>query len=383
VGHLTRFSPTPLPLLDLTRQIHSLKRPLQAAFNRVLHSGQFILGEEVSAFEREFARFCRSRYAIGVASGSDALELTLRALAIGPGDLVATVSFTFMATVDAISHVGASPLFVDIDPTTFTMDPEDLERKLSKLHRSQRRKVKAILPVHLFGNPCDMDRLLKISKRLGLFLIEDTAQALGAHWKGAPVGSLGEAGCFSFFPSKNLGGFGDGGMVLTPSSKIAQKIRSLRIHGRDPRKGLAIALGRNSRLDALQAALLRVKLRYVSGWILRRRELARVYTQTLKKIPGIRVPSVTPGATHAYSLYVIRARSRDLLKRELAKVGIDTQVYYCLPVQGQGIYRKLYRRIRLPQTEKACQEVLALPLFPEMTLEEVARVCRSIRTIVS
>ncbi len=366
-----------IPLLDLTRQDRSLKPQLEKAIARVLLKGNFILGPEVARFEKEFARVCQTRFGVGVASGTDALELGLRSVGVGKGDWVATVSFTFLATVDSILHVGAQPLFVDVDPTTLTMDPQALRETLSRLPLRTRRRGKAILPVHLFGHPCNMDEILQIARQTRMSVIEDCAQAAGAKWKGRPVGSLGDVGCFSFFPSKNLGAFGDGGMVVTNSPKLFSRVRQLRVHGRDER-GNQVALGRNSRLDELQAAILRVKLKFLTRWIAKRQALARAYQAHLSRIEGIECPLEKPGATHAFCLYVIRTPHRDAVRQRLQRRGITAQVYYPLPVHRQPLHRKEYRNLHLPRTEEACRQVLALPLFPELRLEELKRICQAL-----
>ncbi len=368
---------TKIPLVNLRPQMKHLEGKLWASFRRVLQSGQFILGPEVARFEREFASFCQARYAVGVASGTDALELSLRALRVGPGDGVITVSFTFISTVDAILHVGAEPLFVDIDPSTYTMDPQGLSRLLHRLGRSGRRRVKGILPVHLYGHPCRMDALREIARRYRLFIVEDAAQAAGARWKGRPVGSFGELGCFSFFPSKTLGGFGDGGMVVTRSLKLARQLRCLRVQGRGG-SGQELFLGRNSRLDELQAALLRVKLKNLSRWVAQRQRLAAFYTRELGRLPGLICPASAPGATHAFSLYGIRVKERQRLWRHLTRQGIAAQAYYPVPVHRQPVHRSRWRGVHLPETERAAQEVLALPLFPELTRGEQMRICQAV-----
>lgn len=367
-----------VPLVDLIRQTRQIRTDLLEAFLQVLSGGQFILGPEVRQFEQEFARFSGCRFGVGVASGTDALELALRACGVGPGDLVATVSFTFLATVDAVRHCGADPLFVDINPRTYTMDPRDLERRLDRLSSGQRRRVKAILPVHLFGHPCDMDALGRLARRHKLAVIEDAAQAAGARWKGHPVGGLGQAGCFSFFPSKNLGGFGDGGMVVTSSASISQRVRRLRVHGRDER-GLEAELGRNSRLDELQAALLRVKLRRLTHWVKRRRILAQAYTRNLSDVSGVVCPETAAGGAHAFGLYVVRLPKRDAVLKRLGRAGICTQAYYAVPVHRQPLYASITRRLSLPETDRAAGELLALPLFPELRIGEVKAVCEAIR----
>ena len=365
-----------VPLLDLTRQTQPLLPQLRRACDAVMKRGSFILGQEVDRFEREFARFCRTRFAVGVASGTDALELALRALGVGPGDLVATVSLTFLATGDAILHVGAEPLFIDIDPRTYTMNPADLDRRLRRLSARDRKRLKAVLPVHLYGHPCDMDSIRRVAAKHRLAVVEDAAQAAGARWKGRPVGSFGDAGCFSFFPSKNLGAFGDAGMVTVSSGKAAERIRSLRMHGREGK--LQTALGRNSRLDEIQAAILRVKLRRLRRWVEQRRALARAYTRRLDGLPGLICPVEAPGAEHAYHLYVIRSRRREKFRQALEKRGISSRVYYPVPLHRQPLYRGLTHGTGLNETDRACREVLALPIFPELTPSEFNRVCAAV-----
>lgn len=372
-----------IPLLDLTRQTKALGPELDTAIHRVLRKGQFILGQEVSRFEKEFARACGARHAVGVASGTDALELSLRAAGVKPGDGVAIPSFTFMATADAVLQVGARPLFVDIDPATYALDPADLERRVRSLGPAERARLRAVIPVHLYGHPCRMDALLRVARRRRLKIVEDAAQAAGARWRGRAVGSFGDAGCFSFFPSKNLGCFGDGGAVVTGSAAITRRLRSLRVHGRREGAGLVQAeLGRNSRLDELQAAILRVKLRRLEAWVAARRRLARLYTRELSGLAGLECPTEEPRARHAFHLYVVRCRQRERLQAGLRRRGVASQVYYPIPVHRQPTHRAWSRGVRLPETERACREVLALPLYPEMTAAEVRRVCRAIRSIL-
>lgn len=348
------------------------------AARRVLRGGHYILGPEVGLFEKELSVFCGVPCAVGVASGTDALELSLRAAGIGPGDRVATVSFTFLATLDAIAHVGAEPLFVDIDPVTYTLDPADLRRRIGSLTRADRTRLKAVLPVHLYGHPADMDGIGAVAQEFRLKIIEDAAQAAGARWKGRAVGTIGTAGCFSFFPTKTLGSFGDAGAVVVRSPVLAEKIRALRVHGR-AKDGSQKWRGRNSRLDELQAALLRVKLRYLPEWLKRRREIAAEYTARLAGVPGLSCPREIAGAQHAYGLYVLRCRRREKIRAALKKKGIAAQVYYDRPVHLQPVWHGCFRRLRLPETERACREVLALPIFPEMRGEEIRTVVREVR----
>ncbi len=372
-----------IPILDLSRQYKILKPQLEKAVGRVMAKGVFILGPEVRLFEEEFSRFCSTRFGVGVASGTDALELALRAAGVGPGDLVATVSFTFCATVDAIHHVGAHPLFVDIQPDTFTMDPADLQKRIKQLGSKERRRLKAVIPVHLYGHPCDMDAMKTVAKRFSLIVIEDAAQAAGARWKGQPVGSCGDLGCFSFFPSKTLGGFGDGGMVVTNSEEMAGRLRLLRVHGRKDRENQILSGGRNSRLDELQAAILRVKLKAFPRWIEKRQKLATAYATELSDARGIRCPVTVAGARHAYCLYVIRSKNRDALQQVLNQRGITAHIYYSIPVHRQPVYGRKYKVLSLPETDRASKEVLALPFFPELRPTEIARVCRAVTAAVA
>lgn len=367
-----------VPFFDLSRQARMLESRLLRSVGRVLRGGRYILGREVDRFEKGFARFHRVQHAVGVASGTDALELALRALGVGPGDRVATVSWTFVGTVDAIRHAGAQPLFVDIDPRTFCMDPDDLERRVRGLGAAGRRHLKAVVPVHLFGHPCDMTAIGRVARRFRLAVVEDAAQAAGAAWKGRPVGGFGQAGAFSFFPTKPLGGFGDGGMVVTGSRRLAERIRRLRVHGRD-RRGRPVELGRNSRLDALQAALLSVKLPLLRHALRLRRRLAAAYTRALSGLPEVLCPSESVAARHAFALYVIRAGRRSSLRAFLSAQGIETKIYYAEPVHRQSAHRAGAPRPPLVQTERAAREVLALPLYPEMHASHHRKVTAAVR----
>lgn len=371
-----------IPFLDLTRQIHFLRPQLEKVMARVTAKGIFILGPSVARFEKEFARLCKVRHGVGVASGTDALELALRALRIGPGDGVAVVSFTFLSTVEVIRKVGAWPLFVDIDPATYTMDPDALKCSLKNLPAARRRQMKLILPVHLYGHPCQMDEIQSIARREDLQIVEDCAQAHGAQWRARPVGSFGQIGCFSFYPTKNLPAHGDGGMAVTGSSVLAARLKTLRVQGRKE-KDLQLDEGLNSRLDELQAAILRVKLAHLPQWIRRRQALARQYDRELFGIPGLQCPHRSSEATHAFCLYVIRTRERERLKKALWKKGVMAQVYYPLPVHRQPLYRRRFRGIHLPQTDCASRQVLALPIFPELREDEVSRVGGIIRRFFS
>ncbi len=352
-----------VPLLDLTTQYTAIAQEIREALDRVVESQRFILGPEVEGLEREIAEYCRCGHAIGVSSGSDAILISLMALGIGAGDEVITTPFTFFATVGSILRVGGRPVFADIEPDTFNIDPGHVERLIS-------RRTRAILPVHLFGQCAEMDPLLDISKRTGIPIIEDAAQAIGAQYKGRPAGSMGSVGCFSFFPSKNLGGFGDGGMVTTNDGELAEKIRILRNQGAEP-KYFHKVLGGNFRLDALQAAVLRVKLRHLDKWSEKRRANADYYTSRLAQ-GGRTGKYVTPPLVkqdrHVFNQYVIQAKRRDELKRHLEACGIGSEIYYpkCLH-QQDCVVERLGVTDRFPVSERASGSVLALPIYPELT----------------
>jgi len=359
-----------VPMVDLVAEYRRLREPIQKAIERVLESGRFILGPNVEALEAEVAAYINTRYAIGVASGTDALRLALMAVGVGQEDEVITTPFTFIATAEAISHLGAVPVFVDIDPRTYNLNPGQIRAKISK-------KTKAILPVHLYGQPADMDPILDLAREFGLKVIEDCAQAFGAEYKGKKVGSLGDAGALSFFPSKNLGGYGDGGMVLTNDEEIAARVRQLRDHGSE-QKYVHVRLGFNSRLDELQAAILRVKLAEVDQNRRLRIEKAAEYNQ---RLAGKAVtPYKADFALHVYNQYTVRVMGRrSEIQEALRAKGIATAVHYPIPVHKQQVYSGLnYADEDLPESLAASQQVLSLPIFPDMTLEQIAYVCQSL-----
>jgi dTDP-4-amino-4,6-dideoxygalactose transaminase len=368
---------TAVPLFDFGRQYEALKSDLDQAFFRVMRKGQFILGQEVEAFEREFASWVGARFGVGVASGTDALELALRALGVGPGDAVATVSFTFVSTAQAVRRVGAVPFFVDVDPATCVMDPGSLQDLLRRLSPAQRRRIKVVLPVHLYGQPCDMSAIGRLASRYGWKIVEDCAQAHGAAWNGKRVGTFGDLGCFSFYPTKNLGGCGDGGMIVASSEVLAKRLKILRFQGR-PDKERQVLDGLNSRLDELQAALLRVKLARLNGWLAARRRLASCYTRLLKDLP-LELPVETAPARHAYHLYVVKSPVRDGLRKGLLRQGIPSAVHYPFPVHRQPFYRENAGPLKLAVTERLARQVLSLPLFPEMKPSELRRVASAVR----
>ena len=369
-----------VPFLDLIRQDRRIKRELLSATQRVYEKGRFILGEEVSNFEREFSHYCGVQYGVGVGSGTDALYLALKTAGIGEGDEVVTVANSFVATALAISFTGATPVFIDIDPKYYTMDPNHLELLLKRQKaKGTGRKIKAILPVHLYGHPAEMDSIMEIASRYDLIVIEDACQAHGARVGGKKVGSLGAMGCFSFYPTKNLGGYGDGGMVVTNDKKYDQSLRLLRCYG-ERKKYQHVVKGHNSRLDEIQAALLRVKLRYLDQWNELRRGKAKFYTQMLSPL-GVVCPSERKGIRHVYHLYTIKTRRRDSLQAFLKKKRIETLIHYPLPIPLQKAYQELgVRRRDLPLTNQWSQKILSLPFFPEIREDEMEEVAEGIRS---
>lgn len=360
-----------VPLVDLAGQYRALRPQLEAAVNRVLAGGWYILGEEVQAFEAEFAAYVGAAHGVGVASGTDALALALQAIGVAPGDEVITVSHTAVATVVGVEQAGARPVFVDIDPATFTMGPARLEAAISP-------RTRAIVPVHLYGHPAEMAAIMAIARRHHLAVIEDCAQAHGAWYQGQRVGRWGDAAAFSFYPTKNLGAAGDGGMIVTNQAKVAERVRLLRQYGWAERF-ISRVRGSNSRLDELQAAILRVKLPYLEQWNERRRALAAHYTALLAETDLI-LPRTAPETTPVYHLYVVRAKNRAALLAHLHRQGIGAQVHYPLPVHLQPAYADLgFGPGSLPETEQAASEVLSLPLYPEMSLEIVEKVVEIIK----
>ena len=366
-----------IPFLDLRTQNGAIRVELLAAMAKVLDSQQFILGEEVKQLEREIAAYCRTSFAVGCASGSDALYLALLALGIQPGDRVLTTPFTFFATAGAISLSGAVPVFADIDPVTFNLDPTCAARALEADSR-----IRAIIPVHLFGGCADMDPLCALAQERGVAVIEDAAQAIGADYQVHRAGGMGQIACFSFYPSKNLGGCGDGGMITTNDSALAERLSSLRVHGRT---GTYIHqwIGINSRLDTLQAALLRVKLPHLDEWTRRRQENAARYRALLADAP-VGLPRPAPYQTrHVYNQFVIRSTQRDPLQAHLTAQGIGTQIYYPLPLHLQTCFRDLgYREGDFPESEKAAREVLALPIHEHLDVGDIETICGQIHSQV-
>jgi len=371
-----------VPFLDLTRQYQRIKGEIILATRRVFERGRFILGEEVSTFEKEFSHYCGVRYGTGVGSGTDALYLALKAAGIGEGDEVVTVANSFVATAFAISFTGARPVFVDIDAKTYTMDPNHLELLLKREKTKKgRKKIKAVLPVHLYGHPAEMDSVMEIADRYDLTVIEDACQAHGAKCEGKKVGSFGAMACFSFYPTKNLGGYGDGGMVVTDRREYDQKLRLLRCYG-ERKKHEHVLKGHNSRLDEIQAAMLRVKLKYLDQWNEERRRKAKIYTEKLLPC-GVICPSEKRGARHVYHLYTINTRKRDSLQAFLKKKGIETLIHYPTPIPLQKAYREIeYQKKDLPLTDQWSKRILSLPFFPGMKGSEMEEVAEGIESFL-
>jgi dTDP-4-amino-4,6-dideoxygalactose transaminase len=364
-----------IPPIDLARQYTTIRNAVETAVIEVMASGRYIGGEAVTAFEAEFASYIGSTAGVSCNSGTDALYLALRALAIGVGDEVIVPSFTFVATAETVSAVGATPIFVDIDPVTFAIDPDRLETAITN-------RTKAIIPVHLFGHPANMDRIMAIARDHNLKVIEDCAQATGAMWGDRRVGSIGDVGCFSFFPTKNLGAFGDGGMVTTDDPDLAQQMRVIKEHG-SPRRYHHTEIGINSRLDAMQAAILRVKLPWLDRWNAARGEVAARYTDMLAPITGLVLPQEAPGARTVWNQYTIRidrndAAIRDRLRECLLDRGIISMVYYPLSLHQQPVYASA-NRLPLPESERATREVLSLPMFPELTEAEQEQILDALK----
>jgi len=375
VGGPAAAAQTPIPFLNLQAQYLDIRDSVLADVVRLFDSQQFILGEAVRRFEVELAAYCGARFAVGCASGSDALMLALMALGIGAGDEVLTSPYTFFATAGSIAHLKAVPIFADVDPTTFNLSVDSVQEALER-----HPQVRAIIPVHLFGGCADMDPICRLAAGRGIPIIEDAAQAIGSEYNGRRAGSLGTAACFSFFPSKNLGGFGDGGMITTGDPEFAERLRALRMHGRTG-EYIHEWIGVNSRLDALQAVILSVKLRKLDFWTGRRQENAQLYGRLFREL---NIPVLTPRAAafqtrHVFNQFVIRAPERDSLRAHLAKLGIATAIYYPLPLHLQPCFANLgYRKGDFPISEQLAAETLALPVYPELSSEQIERVATGI-----
>ncbi len=384
-----------IPPFSLDAQISELGEEIEEALIKVFRSGKYIGGEEVASFEKAFASVIQTSYSVSCNSGTDALILALRSLNVGKDDEVITSSFSFFATAEAITSVGAKPVFIDIDPENYLMDLDLIEKAITD-------RTKAILPVHLFGHPIDMDKILAIAKANNLKVVEDCAQATGAHWRGKPLGGYGDVGCFSFFPTKNLGAAGDGGAVTTNDLDLAKTIKELSIHGM-PKRYLHTNIGYNSRLDSLQAAILNIKLTRLNKWIEQRRKIANNYINKLSVIESIELPSnrLTNNSGHSWNQFVIRIldnsfvkniksssdfildnQNRDLFKSELQRLGVNTIIYYPIPIHLQPAYKELgYKEGSLPITEKICKQVISLPIFPEFDSTQQSYVIDKIKEI--
>lgn len=378
-----------IPILDLTLQYQTIQTEIQEAIDRVLNSGRFILGEEVANFEEAVADYLSVQHAIGVNSGTDALIISLHCLGIGKGDEVITTPYSFFATAEAISRVGATPIFVDVEPETFNIDFRKIVEKITS-------RTRAILPVHLFGNPASMAKILEIAQAYNLKVIEDCAQSFGATYEsncstcqqecseslrwslqGKQTGSIGDLGAFSFFPTKNLGAYGDGGLIVTNDNELAEFAKQLRIHG-EKKKYHNEMLGYNSRLDALQAAILRVKLNYVDQWNEKRRNIAQFYQQQLRDIEGLVLPTLTKGHVfHQYTIRILEGK-RDRVQTSLSDQGIGTMVYYPVPQNELPVYQGQYEDF--PISNVLAQQVLSLPIWPELNQEKIEKVCYALGT---
>lgn len=361
-----------VPLLDLRRQYQAIKVEIDSAIAGCLEHTRFILGPEVETFERNIAAYCGTSFAVGVASGTDALLLSLRAFDVGHGDEVITSSFSFFASAGVITRLGAKPVFVDIDPDTFNLLPSEVERAITA-------KTKVIMPVHLYGQMVEMDGLLELAKKHDMKVVEDAAQAIGAKYKGEKAGSIGDCGCFSFFPSKNLGAYGDGGMVVSNDEKFASRVRRLRVHGFRQRN-YSSEVGYNSRLDTLQAAILNVKLKHLDSWTEARRERVHIYNEALKDCAQVKTPLERNHNYHIFHQYTLRAENREGLKQFLKEKKVGVATYYPLPLHLQECYQDLgYKPGDLPNSEQASEEVVSLPAFPELTEAEQTYVVEAIR----
>jgi dTDP-4-amino-4,6-dideoxygalactose transaminase len=363
--------PEPIPQLDLAAQYAAIGAEIRAAVEKVMASQQFVLGREGAALEDEIAKLCGAEHGVGVASGTDALILALRACGVKAGDEVLLPPFTFVATGSAVSALGATPVFADIRPDTYDIDPAELERRVTP-------QTRAIIAVHLYGLAADMDPILTFARARKLPVIEDNAQAIGASYKGRPTGSMGDAACISFYPTKNLGAYGDAGMVVTNSPELAARLRTLRNHGQTE-KYVSSEPGWNSRLDEIQAAILRVKLRHLAEWQRARQAHAAEYNRLFSQIPGVMPPHAADGYDHVYHQYTIRVEHRDALQQFLAQHKIGNAIYYPVPLHLQPIYASLgHKPGDFPHSERAAQEVLSLPMYPELRNEQIARIAEAV-----
>jgi dTDP-4-amino-4,6-dideoxygalactose transaminase len=368
---MTQLAQQPIPMLDLSDEVNELWDELNAAIQRVLRSGQFVMGPEVAAFENEAATYLGVRHAVGLNSGTDALVIGLRALGIGQGDEVITSPFSFFATAESISTVGAKPVFVDIEEDSFNIDPSKIEAAITP-------KTKAIMPVHLYGNPANMNQIMMLAEKHGLKVIEDCAQSFGSRYQGKFTGSIGHVGAFSFYPTKNLGAYGDGGMLTTNDDGIAEMAKMLRNHGSKQRYHNEM-IGYNSRLDSLQAAILRVKLPHIDTWNLKRCQAAQIYNDLLSNILGVITPKISQG--HIFHQYTIRLTqaNRDEVQKKLQEQGISTMIYYPIPQDQLSVYRGLYARF--PVSQKLADQVISLPIWPTITHDKQNFIAKTLDSI--
>ncbi|MDK2846827.1 MAG: UDP-N-acetyl-3-dehydro-alpha-D-glucosamine 3-aminotransferase [Desulfuromonadales bacterium] len=358
-----------IPMVDLKGQYDSIKDEINRGLLDVLESTRFVLGPQGEALEQEIAAYCGVRHAFGVASGTDALHLALRAAGVGPGDEVITTAFTFIATAEAIAYVGATPVFVDIDPATFNIDVAKIENAISE-------RTRAVIPVHLFGQPAELQALEALCRKHDLRMVEDCAQSFGADYQGRMTGAWGDLGCFSFFPSKNLGCYGDGGMIVTDDEQLADRIRMLRNHGSRERYYHAV-IGYNSRLDDLQAVVLRTKLKYIDSYNRQRRQNAALYNARLGD-SSVTIPVEDGLGTHVFHQYTIRVRNRHNVQQVLAEQGIASAIYYPVPLHLQEVFAGACDGLSLPVTEQAAEEVLSLPMYPELKEEQIDQICKAL-----
>lgn len=365
-----------VPFLDLKAQYNSIKNEVLSELEDVMQKSCFVLGPKVKAFEENFAKFCQVKHAVGVSSGTDALTLALAALGIGKGDEVILPANTFIATVEAVSHCGAEPVLVDVDPDTYTINPALIKAKITK-------KTKAVVPVHLYGQMADMDEIMSIAKKHNLFVVEDACQAHGSRYKGRMAGSIGDIGCFSFYPGKNLGAYGEGGACTTNSDELAQKIRMLRDHGSE-KKYYHDMVGYNARMHGFQGAVLNVKLKYLEAWNEARRKNADYYSKLLKSNPKIKTPKTPKDNVHIFHLYVIQLDNRDAVIDKLRENGVSTIIHYPIPIHLQKAYVQLgYKEGDFSVTEAAAKRALSLPMYPELTKEQIEYVCEMLKKITN
>jgi dTDP-4-amino-4,6-dideoxygalactose transaminase len=361
-----------VPFVDLAAQYRSIKPQVQSAINGVLDRNDYILGNDVAAFEKEFAKWTGAAHAVGCASGTDALILALRACGIGPGDEVITTPYTWISTVLAVTLVGAKPVFADINPATYNIDPAQIAKRIT-------RRTKAILPVHIYGQSAAMDEIGDIAKKYKLLVIEDAAQSHGSYWRGLRVGQTGIVTCYSFYPGKNIGAYGDAGGVTTPDAKIARTLRMLRVMGQETKHKHEI-IGYNSRLDTMQAAILRVKLKHLEDWTETRRKAAQRYHRMLKDLKNVVAPKEADGVRHVFHVYAVQVPRRDAVAKTLNADGVSAQVHYPTPVHLQPCYKSLgYKRGSMPVAEKVCSRILSLPMYPEITEAQQAYVVDRLR----